>query len=117
MNAAQLDLEFDKDSWLRAEFQFLKPTGELDGVEDHNYRFIAKESLETEDEMYNILMPKIPFGPNEEFWMTKVEIYRPATNVDPDLLHYIIRQENPEPGNEDSDEIVIFGTLTLNKRI
>lgn len=117
MKAARLDLEFDKDSWLRAEFQMVRPSGELYAPGDKQYRFIAKESLETEDEIYNMVMPIVTIEGNEEYWNTKLEIYRPETDIEPSLLHYIIRQENPVPGNEDSDETIIYGTITMNNRI
>lgn len=117
MNAAKLDLEFDKNSWLRAEFQFLKPNGDLQDAEEYQYRFIAKESLETDVEIYNFLMPIIPFDGNEDVWMSKVEIYKEASNIDPDFVHYVIQRENPVEGNEDSDEILVYGQLKLNKRI
>lgn len=117
MKAVRLDLEFDKDSWLRAEFQFIRMSGDLVGAGDKQYRFIAKESLETEIEIYNQIMPIITIEGNDDYWNAKVEIYRPLTDIEPSLLHYIIRQENPEPGNEDSDETLIYGIITLDKRI
>lgn len=117
MRAARLDLEFDKDSWLRAEFQIIRQTGDLISPDDKQYRFIAKESLEAEAEVYNQLMPVITIPGNDDYWNIKVEIYRPETDIVPDLLHYVIRQENPSPGNEDSDEYLIYGTIKMNKRI
>lgn len=116
MNAAKLNLEFDKNSWLRAEFQFLKADGTLQPSEETQYRFIAKESLETDVEIYNMLLPIIPMDENG-LWMSKVEIYKEATDIDPDFVHYVIQRENTEEGNEDSDELIIYGQLKLNKRI
>lgn len=117
MKAARLDLEFDKDSWLRAEFQIVRSSGDLIGVADKQYRFIAKESLETDLELFNIVMPIVTIEGNDTYWNIKVELERPDTDVEASLLHYIIRQENPEEGNEGSDEILIYGTITMNKRI
>lgn len=117
MQAARLDLEFDKDSWLRIEIQIIRPAGDLISPEDKQYRFVAKESLATETMIYNDIMQVVVHEEDDNYWMIKQEIYRPRTDIDPDLLHYIIRQENPVEGNEDSDEALIFGTIDMKKRI
>lgn len=116
-NAVRLDLEFTKESWLREEFQFTKENGDLVGAGDKQYRFIAKESLETDIEIFNIVMPIVVHELDPNYWMAKVEIYSGDMNIQPDFLHYVIRKENPVEGNEDSDEIIIYGQITVNKRI
>lgn len=115
MQAAKLDLEFDKDSWLRAEFHLVNKEGELIYPVEKQYRFIAKESLETEVELFNQIMPII--DGEGDFWLTKIEIYKEASDVEADLLHYVVREESTEEGNEDSDEILVYGTIKMNKRI
>lgn len=116
MNAAKLDLEFDKNSFLRAEFQFTKEDGDLVGAADKQYRIIVKESLETDVELFNIVMPIVVHEDDEDYWMAKFELYQPLTNVEAEFLYYTIYKENPVEGNEDSNEAIIHGNITMNKR-
>lgn len=117
MNACRLDLAFDKESFLRAEFQFTTEAGDLVGMADKQYRIIIKESLETETELFNIIMPIVVHELDSAYWLAKLELTQPETIIETGLLHYVIYKENPVPGNEDSNEAIIYGTILMNKRI
>lgn len=117
MNAAKLDLFFDTNSFLRAEFQFTTESGDLVGMADKQYRIIIKESLETDTELFNIVLPKVVHETNPNYWLAKLELGQPDTDIPGGILHYVLYKENPVPGNEDSNEAIIYGTITMNKRI
>lgn len=119
MLSAQQDLFFDKDSWLRAEFQFIHEDGTYRDTTNKRYRFIAKESITSNVELFNQIIPIIAIDdPDaEDAWMTKIEVSRDDNDVTAEVLDYIIREESTLPNNTFQDEILVHGKLSLYKRI
>jgi len=115
MNAAKLDLTAFKGSVFIEEFQLVDSAGNPRSLVNKQVRFVCKESLDTETELFNFL----PTISDASLGMFKVQICAADTDISSDtnndFTSYQILMESTLVGEVCQTECLVFGNLLFTR--